>query len=266
MNDTEIDDKQEEMVRRQRAFAEMNDATQAAAKKLESLFAHANRGEIIVMWEIGRLVGEIATREGIYGVDAVKLLADYLPVSQGIRTLLNYRLLASEFDREALEQAIAQPLANGKRLSLSHLIELSTVSSLKIRAALVNRVRAESLSVDDLRKEIRGNEYRSCTKRGGGRKQKPPVSVPAGLRDLATRADRVVGFAGVFGSVCDRVEEMPPNEVDEELLNRLESAESSAVNAMSSLEKILDRLGDAKARVKRVLAKKNKSTAVPAAV
>jgi hypothetical protein len=155
-------------------------------------------------------VEQIATDEGIFGQEAIKKLAAYLPIYGGVRTLLDYRRLASAFDRKTLEQTIARPMDNGRRISLYHVIELSTVKSPKKRGELIDRVRTESLTVDALRKEITGNECRSSTKRGGGRKQKTPISVLGGLHDLATRADKLAGFAGVFEPVCERIETMPP--------------------------------------------------------
>jgi hypothetical protein len=263
MKDKERIDRQEELARRNHAFKEMIPATQAVAKKVESLFARADRGPILIAWDIGNILNPVAAKQGVYGQDAMQQLVDYLAIPQGGSTLCDYRNLAREFSRDALEQEMAQPMANGRSLSLYHFIELLSVQSLKKRAEMFAVVRSECLSVAELRDQLVSRGLRSCIKKGGGRQIKRPTSPSVGLHRLVAHAERLVKYAGVLDDVFEGIEQMPPTEVDDTLLQKVETAETSAAGAIECLENVMERLTAAKGRVNRVLSARSKKKTMP---
>ena len=263
MKTNTMTDKQEELVCRKRAYKAMNPDLRSAAKEISALLVRVPRGEALIASEVGRRLNEIASDEGIYGQDAVALLADYLPLPQGLRTLMDYRKLAAVYDRETLEALMKEPMANGRPMSLYHFVELASVSFADTRAEMIEHCRRESLSVAELRNELVSRGLRSCLKKNGGRQVKAPVSLAAGLHRLSTDAERLVKYAEVFEKVCEGITEMPPAEIDANLLDRVNTAASSATSAIESLETVMEGLKQAKARVERVLSLRAKDKAVP---
>ncbi len=264
MKDKESIDKQEELVRQERAFKEMTPAMQAVTAKVQKLLAVADRGPIIIAWKIGHLLNPVATKVGIYGQDALKMLDEYLSLPRGITTLTDYCNLARKFDLDALKEEVAKPMANGRSLSLYHFIELLSISSLKKRAEVFAMVRRDCVSVGELRDYLVAHKLRSSVKKGGGRQMKRPTSPAAGLRRLAAHADKLVKYAGVLDEVFDGIQEMSATQVDDALVMMVDAAEVSASDAIECLEGVLEHLKAAKARIGRVLTARPKK-AVPVA-
>jgi hypothetical protein len=243
----------DEVTQRDKLFEAMSSRLQGFARKIDQKLALGNQGQILIAHEVGSLVNQASETCGAIDGDVLQKLADYTDLPDGWRTLTDYMKLSRIFSSEFLREQVSARMQNGKQLSLYHYIEAATISDEDARIEMLERIRRENLTVDQVRKLITAGGMRSCVKKGGGRKQNRPMRPVDGLHRLGADSKRIVELAPAMGAVWDQIRRMPPADVDEGLLGEVEAVEASATSAIESLHALLQDLANAKARVERVL-------------
>jgi len=99
-------------------------------------------------YEIGRIIAELKARPDEYGHGAVSIAATTL--GEDIPSLYRYARVAERWTQEELDALLARTMRDGRPLSWSHLVVLSSVEGGKAYARLLERTLGECLSVREL--------------------------------------------------------------------------------------------------------------------
>jgi hypothetical protein len=246
-------------------FKEMSDNLKPIAKKIRSMLYTQNKQHVLVRYDIGAMLRPISVEEGAYGSAAIEEIAAYTQVAGGDRTLYDLLRFAQAFDRNFVAEQLGKPMSNGAMLGLYHFIVLMQIPSHKVRIKLLNRIRAESLSIDALQKEIAANYGETAQRRaGGGRKLRPPSSPRAGLSRWTTDTHRMVKLAQQMAeAVWEKLLETPPDAIDDRLLEQIAEAETATAAIAELLPEVLEHLHDIRARVQGVLHPEDQTTPSP---
>ena len=98
---------------------------------------------------------------------------------------------------------------------------------------MLKRIRTESLTSKQTRAEIAAMNLPKTHARSGGRAPKRPTSPSAGYQQMFNEAQRLNNrFKQTWHEVFDEVEEAPPDELDPELLDKIDNA----ITEMDNLE------------------------------
>lgn len=266
MSDKVTRDAIDEARQRKRAFDEMSPKLRDLAQKVDEKLNGEIRRKVLVAYGIGELLLRVGAKNGIFDAHPMDLIAQYTQIPGGERTLASYRQMAANLDREFVEQQLKEPMRDGRLLSVSHFVEIATIKEPQKRLEILDLIRKKCISVADLRDQLVSCGLRSVAKKGGGRKARRPITPTAGLHRLSAHAQRITEYVGYLDAAFfANIAEMPPGEVDKQLLAEVEAAQTSTTSAIESLTAIASQLGPAKARVQRVLAaKKNRPQPQPA--
>lgn len=262
MRKKHIGEEPSDLATREQALATMNGPLQDVAKDIQKKLNGVTKGTLLAYHDVGTLVDQVLRDEVRYGHDALSLLAQFLGVSDGERTLGDLREFAREYPREYIAEEIKKPMANGDCVSYSHFVTLMKISSREYRAELLTRIRAECLSVADVRREIAGGAYPVAKKRGSGRKMKRPTSPIAGLHRLSVEATRITKLAPLLDdAVFIELQTLAPAKVNEKMLEGIDSAKTAAGKAIAAFTDMLGKLDNTKERLQRVLTARTKEKA-----
>ncbi|MCI0420755.1 MAG: hypothetical protein L0312_16265 [Acidobacteria bacterium] len=246
--------------KRMAVLKQMTPAGQEVAKDLESRMSRTAQGLVVVHYDMGARVRDVLNNknhEETYGTKFVAQLADYLALPGGEHHLYDLRNFSSAFDRDYIKTNSARCMSNGGYLSLGHWLGLMRLEEQRDREKLLNRIFKESFTVNQLEMEIRASGAKTRNVRQGGRKPAVPTSAMAGLQKAFSLGQSFFNFRSVMEkSVFDRIDEMPPDEVNPQLLVKLKSTRDTITKADEAAQSILKRLDENIDRAERVLAKK----------
>jgi hypothetical protein len=244
--------KVDEIKRRHETFDAMSPALRAIARKIEQKLNGDITGWALAAHAIGTLLLSATEKNGVFDGGPTEMIVRYTLVPGGKATLIDYIRVAQAFDAQTLKRELKKPMQNGKPLSLYHFIDLARARPHE-RPALIELIRRECLSVDDLRKHLGVYQMRETPKRGAGRKTKRPTSPIVGLSRLVANAQRLLECVDGLPEVLGEVAEMPPGNVNARLLQTAESADSATASAIAALQEMRGKLNRATERVQRVL-------------
>jgi len=238
---------------------EMTPATREVAQDFETRLGKVAHGIILTQYDMGSRVAEVMENEGEYGSGAVKQLAEYLNVAGGETTLYALRNFSESFDKEYVKEYSLKPMGNGQFLSIGHWFKLMQLKDRKTQEKMLDRIFKESLTVNELEKEVRalGSKDKKNA-RQGGRKPATPTSPIAGLQTAFQLAQKWSNLVPVLEeNVFDSIDELPPDRVNEALLEKLnetkEKIEEMTEKGQSALERVTANIE----RVETVLANKS---------
>lgn len=250
---------------RAQIYRKMTPATQQVAKEFEDKISKGVVSQVKVNYDIGARIAEMVddTNESTYGSSAVKQLADYLNVDGGEQGLYNRMGFARAFTREYVTQQCAIPMANGNYLTLYHWLQLMKVEDEAKRDKMLNKVRKENMSGNDLEKEIRAGGAGSVKHaRQGGRKPKAPTSPIAGLQKTFEIANKFARWEEVAGrTTFSAIEEMSADKVDQKLLEKTEACLEMVTSAHEKAGEMKEALEANVERLKEVMDKKAEDAA-----
>jgi hypothetical protein len=126
---------------------EMASPTRQLAEHVENLQLTVALGRVLVDYYIGTRMRVAHTEEGRYGSAALKQIAKYTNYPGGFSALFSLMNFAKAFDRKFIKAAVQQPMANGRYLETGHFCAVARVSDPVRQLELLDRVRADCLSV-----------------------------------------------------------------------------------------------------------------------
>lgn len=244
--------------KREQLLAEMTPATRSVALDLEKKRAMIAKGGILIIYDMGARLRDVVDKPSEHGEEAVEQLSAYFDMGQkGPDELRDMKNFATEFTKDFVNEQIAKPLANGQFLSYKHFRMVMRLKSKKDQLKLLERARNECLSANALEDLIQA-EYARKNVRTSGRKPAKPTTPMAGLQKAFSQAQQLSNFLTqhMEESVFDPLKEMPPDEVNDTVLQRGEVFETQAVEAQHALEKALRQWVPVKERLLRVMSKK----------
>jgi hypothetical protein len=229
---------------RLKVFKAMPPATQEIAKKYEGKMSQAATGLIILQYGLGTEVKAAMEDEGTYGSSAVEQLAVYLGVKGGATYLYALKNFSETFDKDYVKQKSAITLANGDPMTIGHWLHLMKLSEDKAREKMLDRIYKESMSSNDLAKEIQAGAAGSTKNaRQGGRKPKTPSNLMVGLQGLFALSNKFVRFEEVAEkAVFDAIDEIEPDRVTDAMIEK-------AKLTIGQLDAMLEKAGAAKERL-----------------
>lgn len=238
--------------KRKELLTEMTPPTREVALDFEKKITLLNQGEILVSYDMGARMKKVLGDESVYGANAAIQLAAYLGMTNTTR-FYNLVNMSEAFDRKWIASQAAQGLSNGQPMRLGHFLALSLVKLKKDLEGLLTRVRQESISVNDLELEVKA-KYETKNTRSGGRNPGIPKSPEAGLQKSFSLAQQLSNYLEKFDdTILPSVEEIPPDDMDEKILERFERAETQLVATGEQVEATLQRMAISKKRVLAVL-------------
>lgn len=230
----------------QHAINEMNASLRRKYETIRELFSGNTADTVRVRHQIGGMISEIRNAPDKYGARGVILLATALGRDE--TTLYRYGQVATRWTGDELGVLLKRVNIFGEPISWSHLVELTAVNSKRDRAALVERVLGEGLSVRELARVI------SSSSTDTARDQTRPLAVD--LSEMVSASERYERRASRWSEVLlTRVEEAIADGVD--LAPLLDKAEAAQARLLESCHKNLDRLRDARARFSATPPRKN---------
>lgn len=244
-------------------FKKMTPATQEVAKEFEGKVGNAATGIIILQYSLGARVKAIVDDEGTYGSGAVKQLAEYLAVKGGESYLYSLMNFSDTFEKDYVKQKSSIAMANGEYMTVTHWLQLMKISEEKAREKMLDRVYKESMSANDLEKEIRaGAGGKTKNARQGGRKPKTPSNPMVGLQGIFALSNKFVRFEEVAEkAVFDVLDEIEPDKVTDNLVEKAEKALEIVEQTVEKANEMKDRLETNLERLKEIREKAAESAA-----
>lgn len=248
---------------RLKMFKSMTPATQEIAKKYEGKMSQAATGVIVIQYGLGAEVKAVMDDEGTYGNSAVEQLAVYLGVKGGATYLYALKGFAETFDKDYVKQKSSILLANGDPLTIGHWLHLMKLSEDKAREKMLDRIYKESMSANDLAKEIQsGSAGGTKNARQGGRKPKTPSNLMVGLQGLFALSNKFVRFEEVAEkAVFDVIDEIEPDRVTEAMVEKTKMTIGQMDTMIEKATEAKDRLTAGLERMEEVIEKKAESAA-----
>ncbi len=195
---------------REKLLATMTDATRKVAEDCDRRFDLRHRGDTMTMYHIGsRMVDALdEAKQGEYGSNAAKQLAAYITDLDGDTNLLyGLRTWALTYDEPFVKEWAEKKIGRGKRLSMTHWLNLSAMADATERQKTFDAVVTHGLSANDIALRLRSGELKAKNVRAGGRKVSPPTSLLSGLEKLRSDMLKVDNYAKmcekhVFGKLA----------------------------------------------------------------
>lgn len=244
-------------------YNKMKPATQEVAKQFEEKLGKGATAIVLVQYDMGARVADIVEDENEYGSGAVKQLAEYLSIPGGETMLYGMMNLARTFDKEYVKTNTLRPMTNSHYMSLQHWLQLMKISEEAKRDKMLERILRESMSANDLEKEIRsGAAGTTKNARQGGRKPKTPSSPILGLQTTFQLANKFIRWEEVADkSVFDRLDEIEPDKVNENLVKKTKETLAMVETTIEKATEMKGRLETNVERLEEVMSKKAEAAA-----
>lgn len=218
MSDKQLPEEQ----KRAAIYDEMSPALKKVADDFRQKEATASRGNLLLRYDMGVKVKVVIEEEAEYGANAVKQLANFLGRSE--TDLYDLRSVVTTFDRDEVKALGEREMSNGGHITIGHVMAIVRVKKAGDRKKLMDRVFAESLTVNALAAEVSAG-YEKANKRSGGRKPSKPKSTVAGVAQVASRVQELNNrFAGWDETVFSAVADLSPDKIDKIVLEKAEKA------------------------------------------
>ena len=120
--------------------------TKKLASELEKNICTRNRGELLVVYDLGRQIQKLLGDSVLYGANAVKQVAKFVNVKGGVAELYQMRKVAVTFSRKFVAEQSSTRQAGGILLGFGHFVALADAPE-EMRTEILGRIRGEDLSV-----------------------------------------------------------------------------------------------------------------------
>ncbi len=244
-------------------YRKMTPATQEVAKAFEEQLGNGAAGVVLIQYKLGARVAQIVEDEGTYGNGAVEQLAQFLAIPGGATSLYGMMNFSKTFDQKYVVVNSKRAMANGQFLTLTHWLNLMKIADEAKRTKWLEKVLKESMSANDLEKEIRsGAAGGTKNARQGGRKPKTPTSPMLGLQATYQLFNKLARWEETAeDAVFDKIDEMEPDKVTENLIAKAKETLTMATSACEKAEEMRDRLEKNVERLEEVWEKKAEEAA-----
>lgn len=251
--------------RRLALYAKMPPPLRKIAEEWKGLLGNTAKALAIVSYDMGTQIAKMTAKEGEYGPDPVKMLVEYFGLEGGETELYNMRSFAQTFDRKFVQETGDRQMANGKFLSRGHWFAVMRLKEQKDREKAIEDVFKKSLSVNELELYIKSGDQgdrRVAKGKSTGRKPGTPTSPVAAIQKFMGLSLSFLNYEHVFtASVLDGINEMPPDKVNEALLEKLEAAKVELDRLATTASSVEERLETNIDRVRRVLESRHEEAA-----
>ena len=237
---------------RRKIVASMPRALASLRSRTISRYVVESRAIIRNRYELGCLVVEIEADPAEYGKGAVALLAGSLDLP--LSFFYDAALVTKVFTLAEVEDLAGRRLPNSDCLQYEHLLAVARVADGAERAALLDRLLTNPLSVRELVATIRAKGLRlRSAGRGRGRKPRRPRSPLAAAEDLINSTQRFSQLVELVAQpLCDEIDVMPVSQFDTVLQARVTNVRDeliqlrqAAIDLHSRLSTNLQRVTDA---------------------
>jgi len=202
-----------------------------------------NKGYVLLAHNLGSWMREMTERRDKYGDDAVNEFCAFLNLDPKGAYVTQAVNLAERWTRDDLAAETSTPLRNQQPLSLMHFVYLGRIEAPAQRRQILARVRAESMSAQELLETIRG-ELDAKNVRAGGRLPTVPNSPLGGLRKLAKQSNQLANYGQQFlQRIAPRLDTLDDDQVTDKYFNELQRTRERVMAAMEMGQaalKILD--------------------------
>jgi len=236
---------------RMRAIGKIPPATKEVSKKIWDLLRREARNHLIARYKIGKCVNETfedTVRYGIAPIDHIACELDLQP--DVLRACLR---IYEEFTLEKLDELVSRALDCGFALHFTHVAQLANEPNARKRAAFIDKMFKERLSTNQLAIEMCAQSGLK-NRPGGGRPHKRPTSPGACYCQVTKKSKEVrTKFEGVWAETFKEVNEMEPDSIDQETLDRLYEAEKELDALAKSIREGREAVQTNRARMERVI-------------
>jgi transposase-like protein len=207
---------------RENVLASMEEKTRELAIQGGEKLTKIAAAGILLYYELGEMINEIAADETVDGDGEITKLAQYWGITN-TNKLYEWRNVALNFDKTFLAEQARELLPNGREITFEHFKALRKVESETTRAKLLKKVRKESWSANDLAAEIRAGGKVNAS--GQGRNPSIPSSAAAIVTKCYTLSQKLYRYLDTVGAEAQsRFEELPADEASLKLLAGLQEA------------------------------------------
>ena len=217
---------------RENILKSMEEKTRHLAVEGGSKLKNLHTAGILLYYELGEMINDIATDETIDSDGEITKLAQYWGIDN-TNKLYEWRNTAMTFDKAFLAEQAREPLPNGREITVEHFKALRRVEDVSTREKLLKKVRKESWSANELASEIRAAGSVK-TKRQGGRNPSIPTTAASMVQKCFTQAQQLQRYLdAVLDAVGQKFEELPTDEATAKLVETIDNT-SAVLNTVSA--------------------------------
>ena len=215
---------------RELVFEEMSEVTQIAATEGMKKLKAGVQVSVLIPYDLGTIINTVLEAEHLNDSqkkDELRKLAVYWnQPNMTLTTLYDLRNVAISFDRDFINAQVQEPMANGNYITWSHFKELQKIGNETKQLTILNKVRQQSWSSNELAFELQGKKQNQV-KRTGGRKPTLPKTATGMLQKLYTTVQQADNFIdAVTEPLTTTFMEIPPDAVDEVFVGSLEDTQT----------------------------------------
>lgn len=215
---------------REDVLASMEEKTRELAIQGGEKLVKIHAAGILLYYELGEMINEIAADETVDGDGEITKLAQYWGITN-TNKLYEWRNVALNFDKAFLAEQARELLPNGREITFEHFKALRKVESEKTRTKLLKKVRKESWSANELAAEIRSGGRTNAA--GQGRNPSIPSSTAALVKKCHTLSQQLSRYMDTVSDEAEnRFEELPADEATVKFLDGL----TDVINMLSDLQ------------------------------
>jgi hypothetical protein len=141
-------------IRRRYVREDMLPAAQQVADDISEKLRQANLRDLCVKHSLGQSIDHITAHISTFGPNAMCDIADLLGIPGGVRALQDLKRFALRFPKDFVVKQASTPMVTGAFISYEHFVVLSGIDGERKRLELLDRIRAEGLTVTQLRRVI----------------------------------------------------------------------------------------------------------------
>lgn len=254
----------------------MTPATREIAEEFAEKLSKLTTGIALTNHKIGMRVREAMApeNEGTFGTDALKQLAAYFSIPQGVSWLQRIALFAGRISEEVVKKHSVREMANGSYMSMQHWLAVSELKGPKEQGKMIERIIAEGLSGGDVELLVKtiedGEDGKKARAPGAGRKPKAPSSAIVGLQQTFELSQRFTNWTATAEKhVFVRLDEISANDVNDKLIKKAETTLAAMIKAETDAGKMREHLEENLVRLRKIMkgkgsAKKNDDGAAEA--
>jgi hypothetical protein len=234
---------------RELVFEEMSEVTQQAATEGMKKLKAGVQVSVLIPYDLGTIINTVLEAEHLNDSqkkDELRKLAVYWnQPNMTLTTLYDLRNVAISFDRDFINAQVQEPMVNGNYITWSHFKELQKIGNETKQLTILNKVRQQSWSSNELAFEMQGKKQNQV-KRSGGRKPTLPKTATGMLQKLYTTVQQADNFIdAVTEPLTTTFMEIPPDAVDEVFVGSLEDTQTK-------LDALAERIKDTKKHLSKV--------------
>ena len=147
---------------RELVFEEMSEVTQQAATEGMKKLKAGVQVSVLIPYDLGTIINTVLEAEHLNDSqkkDELRKLAVYWnQPNMTLTTLYDLRNVAISFDRDFINAQVQEPMVNGNYITWSHFKELQKIGNETKQLTILNKVRQQSWSSNELAFELQGKK------------------------------------------------------------------------------------------------------------